>query len=256
MASRPRFRMLSLKTFGALLAACAASSTVPAEAAEGPAEGLDEYVIYAPYVVDGQNEVELRAAEFRDSSLVLNDSRGYVVSIAHSFTSWWQPEIYVGEYLTLPRNPNRLEAYEFENTFQLTDPGEYWADVGFLASYEFQTHLGEANALEFGPLVAKQSGQFRQQLNLIWEKEIGTGADSYYEFRGSYSLNYLWREAAAPGVNLYIFPRQQIYQAGPALSGEWHLGNGELEYNLAAVLGINRDAPDKTLILNLEYEFY
>jgi hypothetical protein len=40
------------------------------------------------------------------------------------------------------------------------------------------------------------------------------------------------------------------------VSGEWHLGSTELEYDLALVLGMNQNAPDRTLIMNLEYEFF
>lgn len=223
---------------------------------EGPAELLTEYNVYSPYVTEGQSEVEFRAAEFRDSSLVLNDTRGYVVSIAHSFTSWWQPEVYLGEYETLPRNPNRLVANEFENMFQLTDQGHYWADVGFLASYEYSTQQGEANAVEFGPIFQKQSGRYTQKLNLIWEKEIGTDAERNYAFRANYSLNYSWRRALAPGVDVFLRPNQNIYQVGPAIAGEWNVGNGEVEYSAAMVLGVNRDAPDRTLLITLEYEFF
>jgi hypothetical protein len=248
--NRPALAALALG-LGALALSAAARADD-----EGPAEIINEYTLYSPYVVQGQSEVEFRAAEFRDDSLVLNDTRGYVFSIAHSFTDWWQPEIYLGEYQTLPRNPNRFVGNEFENTFQLTDAGKYWVDVGFLASYEFNSNRGEPNALEFGPLLERQDGQWRQQLNLIWEKQIGAGSDRNYEFRANYGLSWLWRPGFAPGVQLYLRPSQNIYQAGPAVSGEWHLGSTELEYDLALVLGMNQNAPDRTLIMNLEYEFF
>jgi hypothetical protein len=248
-------RITALLALGATLAALGFSAAARADD-EGPAEIIDEYTLYSPYVVQGQSEVEFRAAEFRDDSLVLNDTRGYVVSIAHSFTDWWQPEIYLGKYQTLPRNPNRFVGNEFENTFQLTPQGEYFADVGFLASYEFSSNRGEPNAIEFGPLLARQDGQWLQQLNLIWEKQIGAGSDRNYEFRANYGLSWQWRPVLAPGVQLYLRPAQNIYQVGPGLSGEWHVGGSELEYNLGMVLGVNQNAPDRTLILNLEYEFF
>ena len=153
----------ALAALGIGLAALALSAAARADD-EGPAEIINEYTLYSPYVVQGQSEVELRAAEFRDDSLVLNGTRGYVVSIAHSFTDWWQPEIYLGKYQTLPRNPNRFVGNEFENTFQLTDAGKYWVDVGFLASYEFNSNRGEPNALEFGPLLERQDGQWRRRV--------------------------------------------------------------------------------------------
>jgi hypothetical protein len=252
----PRPRRLPTQALRLLLIFSALGLAAPARADEGPADLLTEYNVYEPYVTQGQSEVELRTAEFRDSSVVLNDTRGYVFSVAHSFTSWWQTEVYLGEYQTLPRNPNRLVANELENTFQLTDQGQYWADMGFLLSYEYATTQGETNSWEFGPLFEKQSGRFVQKLNLIWEREIGTNADRNYEFRANYALNWNWRGTAAPGVFVFLRPSMNIYQAGPALSGECHIGGSELEYSAAWVFGLNRDAPDRTLIFNVEYEFF
>lgn len=220
-------------------------------------EYINDYVVYSPYVVQGQSEIEVRAAKYRDSSVVLNDLNGQVVSVAHSFTNWWKAEVYLGEYQQLPRQPSSLVAYEFENTFQLAPAGEYWADPGFLLSYEFNTHLSQANELEFGPLFEKRSGRFDQRLNLIWEREIGTGAARGYTFRSAYSLSYRVTPLFAPGMEVYAHPNANQYQLGPVVYGEYASGSGnELEYSVGVVFGMNAHAPDKTLMLTLEYEFF
>ncbi|MGA9852250.1 MAG: hypothetical protein WBR15_04905 [Gammaproteobacteria bacterium] len=226
-------------------------------------EYINDYVVYSPYVVQGQSEVELRASAYRDSSLVLDDLNGQVLSVAHSFTDWWKTELYLGEYLQIPRQPSNLVAYELENTFQLASPGKYWADPGFLFSYEFATHSAEPNELEFGPLFEKRSGRFVQRLNLIWEKEIGTGADHGYEFRSGYSISYQIRPWFAPGLEAYFRPGSNTspgtnaYQLGPVLYGEYAYGAGnELEYSAGVVFGMNPHAPDMTFMMRLEYEFF
>src|ERR1051325_3152568 len=145
-----------------------------ARADEGPGEFLNEYDVSSPYVVEGQSEVEFRLAQYRDSSMTLDQDRGMVLSFGHAFTDWWRPEIYVGKWIRDPRQPNDLVGYEFENTFQLGTPGEYWAAPGFLLSYEYASHEGEPNAIEFGPLFEHRAGRFRQRLNLIWEKQLGS----------------------------------------------------------------------------------
>ncbi len=240
-----------------LLSLLALTATAPARADTDLDEFITDYTVYSPYVTEGQSEVELRAAKYRDSSLVLNDLNGEVISVAHSFTGWWKTEVYLGEYTQIPRQTRTLVAHEFENTFQLTTPGEYWADMGFLASYEFKTHNGEANEIELGPLFEKRSGRFDQRLNLIWEKQIGTGAERNYEFRSNYSLTYEVRPVFAPGIEVYTRPSMNTYQAGPAVYGEWAQANGnELEYSASWVLGLNAHAPDQTLIIHLEYEFF
>ncbi|HEV2211786.1 MAG TPA: hypothetical protein VGS99_00425, partial [Gammaproteobacteria bacterium] len=103
---------------------CFASSTARAD---------DDFVVYSPYVTDGQSEAEFRGHQTSDSGPTLQGERAYEVSLSHSFTGWWRPEVYVGAYEREPGEANTLQGYEFENTFQLSDPGEYWADFGFLA---------------------------------------------------------------------------------------------------------------------------
>ncbi|HEX7965300.1 MAG TPA: hypothetical protein VF651_06245 [Gammaproteobacteria bacterium] len=234
----------------ALLAAAGA-----ARAEEGPGEFLNEYEVNSPYVVGGETEVEMRATQYRDSSLVLDQGRGYVLSFAHAFTDWWRPEVYVGKWLREPRQPADLVGYEFENTFQLTTRGEYWADAGFLFAYEYATHEGEPNALEFGPLFERDSDRIRQRLNLIWEKQLGSlKEETGYELRASYAANYLWSPKFSPGIE--VFARDVFWQAGPAFSGEIHFGRSEFEYDAGLVFGLSASAPDATLLLRLEYEFF
>ncbi|MGH8370377.1 MAG: hypothetical protein ACRESC_05295, partial [Gammaproteobacteria bacterium] len=188
------------------LSATLLAAVIPVRADEGPADFVNDFVVYSPTVVKGQSEIEFRAAQYRDSSLVLDDTRGQAFSVAHSFTDWWKTELYLGQYQRAPRQPTTLTAYEFENTFQLAPAGEYWADPGFVLSYEFSTHTGEANELEFGPLFQKQSGHFMQRLNLLWGKEIGTAADPQYGFRSAYSVSYSWRRGFAPGLEVFAHP--------------------------------------------------
>lgn len=216
-----------------------------------------EFVVYEPYVVQRQNEVEYRSYDLHDSSAALNGQWGAVLSVAHSFTSWWRPEIYLLKYQHTPGVGTQYRGWEFENTFQLTPTGEYWADIGFLASYEHNTPAGKNSELEFGPLFEKRSGHFVHRLNLIWEKQIGDAAARYYEFRGAYSLSYQWRQAFAPGVEAYYLPHDDARQIGPVIYGELASAQGnELEYSAGLLFGINRGAPDQTFVFRLEYEFF
>ena len=248
----PRLSLLVLS-----LSLLAASAPAWADDDEGFGEFLNEYNVYSPYVTEGQSEFELRATQYRDSSTLVDASRGYVMSFAHAFTGWWKPEVYFAKYERDPRLPNELTGYEFENTFQLTDPGQYWADVGFLASYEYSSHLSSANALEYGPLFEQQTGHFRQRLNLIWEKEVGRlREDNGVEFRAAYNVSYLWRDTLAPGLDFFAHPQKDVYQLGPSVSGEWHMGSSEIEYDGGVVFNLGHKGPDATLLLRLEYEFF
>ena len=96
----------------------------------------DDFIVYSPHVIATQTEVELRGYDVSDGRDDYNGDRAAELSVAHAFTSWWKPELYLAEYAREPGEGGKLVGYEFENTFQLTEPGRYWADFGLLASYE------------------------------------------------------------------------------------------------------------------------
>lgn len=222
-----------------------------------PAAQADDFIVYSPYVVQGQSEFEFRGDSYADSNPAVDSTINYQFSVAHAFTSWWRPEIYVAEYQRLPGQGQQSQGYEFENVFQLTNPGEYWADAGWLASYEYHSVNGQPSAFEFGPLLEKQAGRFVHRLNMIWEKEVGAGASRDYELRTAYSLSYKWNNAFQPGLEIYIRPADNAYQIGPVFYGELASTRGtELEYSAGVVFGANRGATDQTFVLRLEYEFF
>ncbi|MEO6975192.1 MAG: hypothetical protein ABI144_04845 [Gallionella sp.] len=220
----------------------------------------NDYIVYSPYVVQGQSEVEVYGFSYQDARSNLNGSSGYNISVAHAFTRWWKAEVYVGSFNRNPGGSTRLTGYEFENTFQISAPGEFWADVGFLASYEYNKQPGISDSVEFGPLLEKLSGHIDQRLNLIWKMPFGSGTGVANEFRSSYSIRYKAeynRATFAPGIEAYYRPTDNATQAGPVLYGELRAdAENELEYSLGVVFGISQGAPDKTLLARLEYEFF
>jgi hypothetical protein len=220
----------------------------------------NDFIVYSPYVVQGQSEVEAYGFISRDSRSDLNGATGTNLSIGHAVTSWWKPEVYVGEFNRDPGGSNHPSGYELENTFQLGSPGEYWADIGFLASYAHNKLPEVVSYAEFGPLFEKISGHIDQRLNLIWEKQIGGDASGAYPFRAAYSINYNVHSeniTYSPGIEAYYRPHDNAYQIGPVLAGELRTGQGnEMEYSIGVVFGTNPGAPDKTLLARVEYEFF
>lgn len=220
----------------------------------------NDFIVYSPYVVQGQSEVETYSYAARDGRANLNGATGSNISIAHAFKNWWKTEVYVGEFNRTPGGKTHPSGYELENTFQLTAPGEYWADVGLLAAYAYNTQPGAANNAEFGALLEKHSGHFDQRLNLIWGKQAATGIAGAYPFRSAYSISYnidYEKIRLSPGAEIYYRPNDHAYQAGPVLSGELRTATGsELEYSLGIVFGANQGAPNKTLLARLGFDFF
>jgi hypothetical protein len=220
----------------------------------------NDFIVYSPYVVQGRSELEAFGFSYQDARSNLNGASGYNLSVAHAYTSWWKTEVYIGSFNRNPGGATHPTGYEFENIFQLSAPGEFWADVGFLASYEYNKQPGISDSVEFGPLLEKLSGHIDQRLNLIWKMPFGSGTGVANEFRSSYSIRYKTeynRATFAPGIEAYYRPADNATQAGPVLYGELRADAGnELEYSLGVVFGISQGAPDKTLLARLEYEFF
>lgn len=220
----------------------------------------NDFIVYSPYVYQGQTEVEAYGFTTQDGRSSLNGMAGYNVSVAHAVTSWWKPEVYVGEFNRFPSSATYLSGYEFENTFQLTDVGQYWVDMGFLASYAYVKQPGQASQAEFGPIFETHLGHLYQRLNLIWGKEIGANASNQYMFRAAYSVRYRINAGSstlAPGLEAYYRPTDNAYQAGPVLYGEMYPeGKSEFEWSVGVVFGTNYGAPARTLLGRVEYEFF
>lgn len=220
----------------------------------------NDYIVYSPYVVQGQSEVEIYGFDSVDGRSNLNAASGYNISVAHSFTSWWKTEMYVGQFNRDPGGSTHPSGYEFENTFQLTTPGEYWVDAGFIASYAYNKQPGLANSFEFGPLLEKLSGHVDQRLNLLWKRPIGSGDGGSNEFRSSYSISYKLdynKATFSPGMEVYHRPADNANQVGPVLYGELRTDAGnELEYSIGTVFGVNQGAPNQTILARMDYEFF
>lgn len=215
----------------------------------------DDFIVYSPTVNQGQSEVEMRGFTSSDKHSNLNRLGASELAVAHSFTDFWKTELYLAEYNHDPATGTSLTGYEWENTFQFSEPGNYWLDTGMLVSVVHNNNAPDS--LEFGPLLEKRWGHFVHRMNLLWNKEMGKNASQNWQFRASYALGYRINSEFVPGIESYIRPADNARQAGPAISGEWILGAGhEIEYSTAMLLGTNNGAPDKTWVLRVAYEFF
>lgn len=247
-STRNRRFALAVARPAVLLAASIVILPAPASA--------DDFVVYSPHVTQGRTELEFRGSGFVDGNPALNGTRSYTFSVAHGITRWWKPEIYFAEYERQPGGTTQSTGYEFENTFQLAPQGEYWADPGFLFSYEYIKAAGQPNAIEFGPLLEKRSGRFDQRLNFIWEKQVGDNASSKYEFRAAYALGYRVRATFRPGLEVYYRPDDDASHIGPVVNGELYTASGtELGYRFGILFGLTPESPNRTIVTQLEYEF-
>ncbi len=225
-----------------------------------------DYKIYSPHVEKGESEIEARGYYNIDNNEELDGSRGYKFLVSHAFTSFWATEVYTNFEREDDQN-TKLQAVAWENIFQLTPQGKYWADFGLRVEGEFPTQDGNPYELQIGPLIEKAFGRTVVTVNLYVEREFGSNSSNDTEFGYSARVRYRLNPFFEPAVEAYGAPgyienlapgHKQRHQIGPGFYGQVNLGNGgqEFEYSAAVLHGITgAGSPNWTFVTRLEYAF-
>ncbi|MDN5938802.1 MAG: hypothetical protein L0H83_09075, partial [Salinisphaera sp.] len=204
------------------------------------------YKVYSPTVEYGETEIEARAYVNQDNDEEVDNSGAFKIAYGHAFTDFWMSEVYAE--VEHEENTTTLEAIEWENLFQLTPRGKYWADFGLLAELELATRSGHPHAFKIGPLIEKSFGRAVATVNLFLEREFGPNRSDETEF--SYAARLRWRldPQFEPAIEIYGAPGavddfatsdEQRHQIGPGFYGETNLGGAQkLQYSSAVLYGI------------------
>ena len=234
-----------------LLLAC-----IPALAQAGPAEK-----VYMPQVSYREWEIEFRGGALDWPGNPDNRAQQYVTDIGYGIAPRWFTELAVF-YAKTPGGAARVEGYEWENVFQLTEIGEHWMDVGLFAEFAHD-RLQKKNYVELGPMFQKEFGRALVNLNLLFKHGLARDREPGTEFE--YAWQWKWRGNTSfePGLQGFgSFGRVGYLHAaenkiGPAFFGRVALGAGHtLRYDAALLFGTVNGSPDRTLRFQLEYEFF
>lgn len=217
----------------------------PAEA--GPADK-----VYQPRVEFGETEIELRGGYVRDSGPA-NTAQAYVLDLGHGVTQWWFTEA-VLEVEKAPGESFAVEALEWENVFQLSEPGQYFLDYGFFGELKVPLENGHPFALELGPVFQKDIGQLTNNLNVLAEREFGDNAGDGIEL--GYRAQTRYRSGGAVEVGAQAFGEEDAHLVGPAVFGGSRLSERtKLKWDAALLAGVTGDAEDFRLRWEVELEF-
>lgn len=235
----------------ALAFAICASSTAIA----GPADK-----VYRPFVEKGETEFEFRGG-YRDFGNG-PDEYAYIFDLGYGVTERWKTELVV-EYEGETGFGGKLAAMEWENIIVLTEQGKHWVDVGLFVEYE-HTFADGPDELKIGPMFEKQVGSTITNLNLIFEREIGSGASHDTELDYTWQVKWQGKPELEWGLQGFgglgtvdHLGEDDKHSVGPALFGVKRLANGnKFAYDAALLAGLNKAAPDLTVRFELEYEMY
>ena len=123
-----------------------------------------------------------------------------------------------------------------------------------------------ATSTRFGPLLQKDFGRFQANLNIILEHHLRNIGVPPIEVRYQTQVKYRYRPPLEFGIQAFGklgagtqtisgYPKEE-HKVGPVLLGHFAIpGERSLSYDAALLFGTTQRSPDRTLRLQLEYEF-
>lgn len=248
----------------------AAAAIVAVAGAARPAQAdIGELYVYSP-VLEGQGiaEIEYRGARTFDSDPARDDAQSQKLSFGYGITDWWFVEAY-GQLARDPGagNSTHFDGTEWETLFQLTEPGEYWANLGLIAEYErVANRKTDSDEIEFGPLLEHDFGRTTMDLNLVLNRQLGPditerGVSIAYRWETRWRLFPQFQPAIEAFGNFgpisRFSPGAQQQLLGPGIAGKFRLGfmPGDIAYDAGYLFGLTPSSPAGTAKIIVEYEF-
>ena len=216
--------------------------------------------VYSPRVEQGELELEARGNYDFDRAEENDGAQKQKYAVGYGVTKHWATELY-GEIEKVPEEKENFEftSLEWENRFQLFEPGEKFIDMGLYVAFEHSFEKDSPDILEWKFLFEKELGRFTHTANIIFEKEVGGDRQKDLEGGFAWSSRYRLNQYFQPGFEYHIdagelsesIPfKNQEHMAGPVIYGKL----GPVKYDVGYLFGVSRAAVDGELKWILEYE--
>ena len=245
----------TFKHMGILGAAVTAALTIN-NAVASPSD-----YVFVPTVEYGEREVDFKAGTTKFDGLGRESVA--TVGFGYGVTQTWFTEAYLE--IERDNGKNEIEAVEWENKFQLTEPGEYAVDVGFITEIEIPEHRENGYEFKFGPLFQKDFGKTQLNFNLLFERAYRAVEANPMVMGYQLQAKYRWTEQVEFGMQGFgemgkwndFSPRsEQSHRFGPAIFGKIDLGNRQaIKYNAAFLFDAGDAVDNRTFRMQAEYEF-
>jgi hypothetical protein len=220
--------------------------------------------------------VDYHELEFEHNGLIsfaknrpnLNGEQSYTNAIGYGVLPWWGIEL-EGELGASRGEALAWQATTLENTFQLTEPGQYFFNFGLFAEYSQATGQANPNSFTFGPIVQKELNDVfgtdsLHTLNVFFSRDVGRGSSKATGFEYAWQSRLLLNGYLDPAIEFYgsiddishpgRFGDEQ-HSVGPALLGAWNFAPyGKLKYEVGYQFGYTGATPRGAVRWKLEYE--
>jgi hypothetical protein len=228
----------------------------------GPAIAGPADYVFTPAVTLGEREIDFKIGRWKKSG----EGRSGAASLGFGYgvTQNWFTEIY-RKYENSGDEGTHFDAWEWENKFQLTEPGKYLVDIGAIVEIERPKDRAEGYEVVFGPLLQTEFGKVQLNANLLFEKHYRSDSAQRAQLRYQWQAKYRWLPAFEFGMqgfgDRHSWNHWQSIDAdsnrlGPAVFGKLPLGNRQaLRYNAAWLFATSGMSPHQNFRMQLEYEF-
>lgn len=219
------------------------------------ADGVAIDKVYNPYVEQLEREIEIRSTYYEYNTSV-KDFANHRVGLGYSFSPRWFAET----YLTGQKQEDgslKLNAYELEAKWQLTEQGEYPLDWGLLFEFEDRKN---SDIFEFSTsaLAAYERNRWVTTANLKLIYEWSDDVTNELESALALQTRYRYQQSLEYGLEFYA--GQDTRSLGPVLMGSSNLsGRKKLSWEFGLLFGLDPDdaslTPAYSLRALLEFEF-
>lgn len=219
--------------------------------------------VYVPAVEYGEKEIDFKFGTAKDE----DGAREHAASIGFGYgaTEYWFTELYLKRET---EGRDGVTLVEWENKFQLTEPGKYPFDLGLITEIEAPlSNHDEPYELKVGPLLQTEIGKVQLNGNLLFEHHFGGADDEEHitEMGYQWQIKYRWQQELEFGLqgmgemgkwNHWENSDEQNHRMGPAVFGKLPVGQHQaIRYNAAWLFGVSDGAPNNTFRMQVEYEF-
>jgi len=223
--------------------------------------GPSDYV-FLPGVTYGEREIDFKMGSWKHPT----EGNLSAASLGFGFgvTQRWFTEIY-RKYEHPGGEGTRFDAWEWENKFQLTEPGQYPVDVGFIVEVERPQDRSEGYEFVLGPLFQTEFGKIQVNGNILFMRNVHASTEQHTQLGYQWQVKYRWLAQLEFGaqafgevgrVTHWDASNEQSHRLGPAVFGRIHVaGRQAIRYNAAWLFGATESSPRQTFRAQVEYEF-
>lgn len=215
-----------------------------------PAHAGGPGTVYSPRVEQGEWELEYKGRYYLDRDSERREEQSKF-AVGYGITSYWWTEGYA-EYQRTTESGGGWSAFEWENRFQLTEPGQYWLDLGAIVELE-RTHPGKGKETTAGLLAEKDIGETTLTVNWLAVRTFG-GEEATPRWEQVYRTQWAWRWRPELEPLVQWQGDEHSGYAGPGFSGKAKIGTQRIAYHLAWLSRTNGDVPRNALRVELEFE--